>query len=180
MILFRSWDLVWTGRPKNSANTHITITGRALSPKELKQLGDSSHYTVCIWQLILVLIMQLCVCSLLMAFAMWNSRRHAAGVCAGGAWQEQSSPGGSEDCRVDRSTPGLKRPAKKTWVNAVVHKKPAALCVIAKWGKHFFRTSSFYEIRAAFVSFLLDLYPMDFERVSFTQEWKNFLNPDSM
>lgn len=48
-----------------------------------------------------------------MAFAMWNSRRHAAGVCAGGAWQERSSPGGSEDCRVDRSTPGLKRPAKK-------------------------------------------------------------------
>ena len=43
---------------------------------------------------------------------MWNSRRRAAGVCAGGAWQERSSPGGSEDCRVDRSTPGLKRPER--------------------------------------------------------------------
>lgn len=45
-------------------------------------------------------------------FAILNSRRHAAGVCAGGVWQERSSPGGSEDCRVDRSTPGLKRPGQ--------------------------------------------------------------------
>lgn len=65
-----------------------------------------------------ILITQLRVCSRL--FARWNSRRRAAGVCAGGAWQERSSPGGSEDCRADRSTPGLKRPErmgeKNTWV----------------------------------------------------------------
>lgn len=57
--------------------------------------------------------MCVCVCVFSSAvFAIWNSRRRAAGVCAGGAWQEQSSPGGSEDCRVDRSTPGLKRPER--------------------------------------------------------------------
>lgn len=46
-------------------------------------------------------------------FGVWNSHRRAAGVCAGGAWRGRNSPGGSEDCRVDRSTPGLKRPAYK-------------------------------------------------------------------
>lgn len=44
-------------------------------------------------------------------FAVQDSRRHAAGVCAGGVWQEQSSPGGTEDYRADRSTQGPKRPA---------------------------------------------------------------------
>lgn len=39
--------------------------------------------------------------------------RRAAGVYAGGAWQEQSSPGGTEDCHADRSTPGLKRPGQE-------------------------------------------------------------------
>lgn len=43
-------------------------------------------------------------------FAFQDSRRRAAGVCAGGAWQERSSPGGTEDCHADRSTPGLRRP----------------------------------------------------------------------
>lgn len=50
-------------------------------------------------------------------FVIWNSHRHAVGVYAGGAWQERSSPGGTEDCRVGRSTPGLKRPGQicKKW-----------------------------------------------------------------
>lgn len=59
--------------------------------------------------------------------AIWNSHRRAAGVCAGGAWQEQSSPGGTEDYRVDRWTRGLKRPgqifkkvAQNTHMNAFV------------------------------------------------------------
>lgn len=39
--------------------------------------------------------------------------RHAAGVYGEGAWQEQSSPGGTEDCRADKSTPGLKRPGQE-------------------------------------------------------------------
>ncbi len=59
----------------------------------------------------LLLIIYMCVFSSTV-FAIWNSRRRAAGVCAGGAWQERSSPGGSEDCHVDRSTPGLKRPGQ--------------------------------------------------------------------
>lgn len=54
-------------------------------------------------------------------FARWDSHRHAAGVYAGGAWQEQSSPGDSEDCRVDRLTPGLKRPGQKKGGKAVKH-----------------------------------------------------------
>lgn len=45
-------------------------------------------------------------------FAVWHSRRHAAEVCAGGAWQVQKSPGGNEDCRVGRLTPGLRRPGQ--------------------------------------------------------------------
>uniref|UniRef100_A0A3B3H9W9 Uncharacterized protein n=1 Tax=Oryzias latipes TaxID=8090 RepID=A0A3B3H9W9_ORYLA len=39
-----------------------------------------------------------------------HSHRRAAGVCAGGAWLEQSSRGGSGDCPVDKLTPGLRRP----------------------------------------------------------------------
>lgn len=45
--------------------------------------------------------MQLCVL---------HSHMRAAAACAGGVWQEQSSPGGTGDCHVDMSTPGLKRP----------------------------------------------------------------------
>ncbi len=46
------------------------------------------------------------------ALGFWDSHRHAAEVCAGGAWQERSSPEGSEDCRVDKLPPGLKRPGQ--------------------------------------------------------------------
>lgn len=49
----------------------------------------------------------------------WDSHRHAAAVCAGGAWQEQSSPGGSEDCHVDRLTQGLRKPEKEIEEKAV-------------------------------------------------------------
>lgn len=52
------------------------------------------------------------MCSIQTVFAVQNSHRHAAGVCAGGALQVRSSPGDSEDCRVDRSTPGLRRPGQ--------------------------------------------------------------------
>lgn len=63
--------------------------------------------------------MAMCVYSFTV-LAIWNSHRHAAGVCAGDAWPEQSSPGGTEDCRVDTSTPGLKRPGQ-TFKNGQKH-----------------------------------------------------------
>lgn len=94
----------------------LTMTRGLFSPQASRQLADFSHYMFCISQMILLLIIQLCVFSSTV-FAIWNSHRRAAGVYAGGAWQEQSSPGGTEDYRVDRSTPGLKRPGQicKKW-----------------------------------------------------------------
>lgn len=56
-----------------------------------------------------VIIMCVCVCS---DPGNRDSRRRAAGVCAGGAWQEQSSPGGTVDYHADRSTRGPKRPGR--------------------------------------------------------------------
>lgn len=45
-------------------------------------------------------------------FAFGNLHRRAAGVCAVGALQEQSSPAGTEGCHADTLTPGLKRPGQ--------------------------------------------------------------------
>lgn len=53
------------------------------------------------------------MCSLHECLLNRDLHRRAAGVYAGGAWQEQSSPGGTEDCHADKSTPGLKRPAQE-------------------------------------------------------------------
>lgn len=39
---------------------------------------------------------------------------HAAAVCAGGVWRVRSSRGGSEGCRADRLTRGLRRPVEPT------------------------------------------------------------------
>lgn len=52
------------------------------------------------------------VFSLCSVLALWNSHRHAAEACAGDAWQVRNSPGGSAGCRVDRLTPGPRRPAE--------------------------------------------------------------------
>lgn len=52
-----------------------------------------------------------------MCVSLWNSHRRVAGVCAGGVWQEQSSPGGTEDCHADKLTPGLKRPEQQICKN---------------------------------------------------------------
>lgn len=127
----------------------IKTTGRFLGLHVLRLTADSaSNYTAT------------CVFSSTV-FAIWNSHRRAAGVCAGGAWQEQSSPGDTEDCRVDRSTPGLKRPGQtckkvaKTlklmqylrWLDAKTSHATAV------WSKRFsFRISASHELRAAFVS----------------------------
>lgn len=54
----------------------------------------------------------MCVFSSRVCLQLGNSRRRAAGVCAGGAWQVRSSPGGSGGCRADTSTPEPRRPGQ--------------------------------------------------------------------
>lgn len=62
------------------------------------------HQQLVIWQQ---------MCSLHEYLLYRDLHRHAAGVYVGGAWQEQSSPGGNEDCHADKSTPALKRPGQE-------------------------------------------------------------------
>lgn len=106
-ILPQSTKIVFIFRIKSLPH----ILALSYRETERRQAPDKFLYTSHIRQSILLLIMCVCVFSSAV-FVIWNSRRHAAGVCAGDAWQERSSPRGSEDCHVDRSTPGPRRPAQ--------------------------------------------------------------------